>query len=105
MPHSLVFTGVAGRLTWGYHLAAMVSTWTIAKAEDGTWTLSGTLEGVDSYSIDKQPLGFVAPNGWRWPVIQRQITDAAISAQLGPKEKNNGTVHQTSSDAAAAHGR
>jgi hypothetical protein len=95
---SVVINGQGGTLSWGYYVAARVPTWTIARAEDGSWALSGQLESVDPYRVSQHPLRFVA-NGLAWPIETLQIADASLSAVLGPEERRNGTVHQAAGHA------
>jgi hypothetical protein len=82
----MTITGEQGQLRWGYTTAATVHPWTLIKA-DGQWTLSGTLASVDHFRVTQRPLVFVTPNAWRWPVEELQMTDATLTARLGPKEK------------------
>jgi hypothetical protein len=100
MSGNLVINGQDGTLSWGYYLAARVPTWTIARAEDGSWTLSGELESVDPYRVSQHPLVFTAPNSWRWNIMKLQIASASITATLGSREYSDGLVREAGDYAA-----
>ena len=90
-------TGEAGQVFWGYHPVATVTAWSITKTEAGDWALTGSLVSADTFRVSQHPLVFVAPNGWRWPVLSLQITDASLLAMLGPKEKPDVPIREAGS--------
>lgn len=81
-------TGRQGEVRWGYYRAATVGSWTIA----GTWPevrLSGAVSEIDASRMSQRPLVFATPNArgsWRWPILELQIQDGALTARLGPRE-------------------
>jgi len=90
-------SGVEGRVMWGYRFAGTLHTWTITKNEGEGWSLSGTLSAVDDFVVSQRPLKFVAPNGWRWPIVDAlQTVGASVSARLGPKERIHAAVSDRS---------
>lgn len=86
----MTVTGVQASLKWGYYEAATLSTWTVTKIADGPgWSLSATVRTKKESWVSQHPLVFVAPHAggaWRFPVTALQITDASLTATLGPKE-------------------
>jgi hypothetical protein len=80
----MTITGALGELRCGYQHAATLRPWTVIH-EENRWTLTGTLNR-QNFWLSQQPLKFVTPNGWRWPVLTLQIEGASLTATLGPKE-------------------
>lgn len=87
---NLSIKGVTGTLQWGYHRAASVTHYAVARGVDGRFTLTATVDQADAYRVSQRPLVFVATTAlgaWKWPVLELQIQGASLSAVLGPKEK------------------
>lgn len=87
---NLTLRGVAGSLVWGYRTAAELRSWRIGKAADGKWTLTGTFARVDRFQVRQRPLLFTAPREhglWAWPIETLQVSDAGLTATLGPPER------------------
>ena len=86
----LTLTGAEAAIRWGYHVACLVTTWTLTQG-DGAPTLTATIAHSNTYRLSQRPLVFmVARYGgiiWRWPIVELQITGASLSATLGPKEE------------------
>lgn len=82
-------TGEEGQLKWGYRTAATVRAWTLSKGDDNVWSVTGTLSDIDDFAISQPSLKFVTPNGWRFPITELQVSDAACTARLGPLERTH----------------
>jgi hypothetical protein len=89
LPLVLTVKGVTGELRWGYLSAATLDAWTVTKCP-GPWSLTARIVTSDALRIAQRPLVFVAPHqggAWRWPILDLQVTDGALTASLGPREK------------------
>ena len=82
--------GGAGELLWGYRAAATLRSWTITKADKGTWHLSGALDTADRFqcaqAITRKELLFTAPRDkgrWCWRVLHLDMGTNQIRATLG----------------------
>ena len=88
--------GLEGTIAWGYHTAAVVSSWTIERSAPGlagtaptTWTLRATVARVDPFQLRQAPLKFTAPRRggfFCWPIRSVTLGAGSLSAQLGPPE-------------------
>lgn len=87
-----VLTGREARLCWGFLPAATVHDWTLTRTEDG-WSLTGRITDAHTFRLSQQPLVFVIPtHAVRWPVGTLQMTDAMLTASLGPKESRDAVL-------------
>jgi len=84
--------GVVGRIDWGYFAAGAINGYTVARCEDGSWMLTGTLVNFDAFKIRQRPLVFIAPHQhgeWRWPVKTVDLSEGhgprELRATLGPQ--------------------
>lgn len=88
----LTLTGTEGSIAWGYHQAAVVSRWRIAKDARGVWQLTATAARLEPFYLRQtQPaLIFTAPRAqashWCWPVQQLSYQGSEIRATLGQVE-------------------
>lgn len=86
---ALTATGTAASLRWSYHTAATVRAWTVQRDDDGVWRLTATVTSSDAFRLTQRPLTFEVTHQhgrWVWPIEELQITGAALTARLGPKE-------------------
>ena len=82
--------GAAGSLLWGYHAAAVLGRWTIAKGSDGKWRLTAVVTRLEAFQIRQRPLLFTAAREhgwWAWGVESIEIGDRSLVAVLGPPEQ------------------
>jgi|SRR5580765_1148769 len=91
--------GDVGSITYGYHEAAVLRSWTIIRREpdhyhDGSWLLSATFTRVNKFMLRQRPLLFSAKRDglkglWCWPLDSAsiQIGDTRMIATLGPPER------------------
>ena len=89
MARCVTVTGVQGSVRWGYHRAVELGAYTVTRDEQGAWSLSGHVVSADTVRASQSPLVFVAPHqdgSWRWPILDLQLADGALTARLGPKE-------------------
>lgn len=81
--------GVGGEVRWGYHRAAIISTWNIRATEQGA-TLLATTTQIDTFAVSQRPLVFAVPrpNGvvWRWSVVSLQVSGDRLTAALAETE-------------------
>ena len=87
--HNVTFRGVEAVLRHGYYRAGTLGAWTVARGEHG-WLLTAAVVTTDAFRVSQRPLAFEvrhATGVWRWPVESLQITDASLTAVLGPKER------------------
>lgn len=88
----LFLKGAQGTIAWGWHTAAELSSWRVAKNDKGEWTLTATAIRVDPvYLRQTQPtLLFTAPKvsgpPWCWPVQEVGVQGTTIRARLGQVE-------------------
>lgn len=81
--------GTVAEILWGYHVAAVLRTWSIEKV-GRQWMLSATLARVDAHYITKTAnprLMFSAPRPggfWAWDVYALQRGETRLIAKLGP---------------------
>jgi hypothetical protein len=84
--------GTAASILWGYHTAARLTTWSIARVK-GQWTLTATIERADPFMLRRTSLLFTAPHEgarkghWAWGVVSLQIGGRSLIARLGPPEQ------------------
>jgi hypothetical protein len=89
---STIVSRLVGRLTWQGLPVADVEAVTVTRGrlEDGQlrrWYLAGYLTHANRLLLTKTPLVFKMPykaGAWYWPVVAFTVTDALISADLGP---------------------
>lgn len=94
------FSGITGELRYGYHVVAIVGDWTLENR-----TLDARIVRVINALYLKQPsLTFVIPRPsrrtWSKDLIDVRITGDALTARLGPTERQHGANAQTRDDAA-----
>lgn len=86
--NTLTFKGEAGKLVWGYHEAASLSSWSLIPDDAGGGKLTATVVQMDAFRAAQQPLTFEVPRPkgppWRWPIHSLQIAGTSLSATLGP---------------------
>lgn len=83
--------GVAGALYWGYYLAGTVKAWTATRsATNPHGTITATIVTLDAYRATQRPMMFVVSHqhgSWRWPIVDLQIAEGGMTAQLGPPQE------------------
>lgn len=88
----LLLHGDRGQIAWGWHTAAEIASWRVAKNDKGEWTLTATATRVDPFYLRQtQPsLLFTAPKvhgpPWCWPVQEITYQGLSLRARLGPVE-------------------
>ena len=94
MFRNLKLRGTAGSVSWGYRTAASVRRWTITRQEKTgkVWNLVASIADVDKFQIRQSPLLFTAAREdgtgfWCFPLIDVQIRNNQLHAQLGPPEQ------------------
>jgi len=89
---TVTLRGGAASILWGYHTAAAIRAWAIAKV-DGHWTLKATLTRAEPFMLRQTPLLFTAPHEkgrdgwWAWGVESIQVGNQQLVAKLGPPEQ------------------
>jgi len=90
---TLRLRGAAASILWGYHPAATLRSWSIAKVK-GQWMLTATIERVDRFQVRQTPLLFTAPHErgrdgwWAWGVESLDLVGPnQLRARLGPPEQ------------------
>lgn len=84
--------GAKGTIAWGWHTAAELLSWRVAKNDKGEWTLTATAARIDPFYLRQtQPtLLFTAPKvhgpPWCWPVQEVGCDGITLRARLGPVE-------------------
>ena len=81
--------GLEATVVWGYHTAAVCSSWTVQRTPKGAWTLQATLQRVDPFQLRQQNLKFTAPRVggfFCWPMLGVTLGDRTLAATLGPPE-------------------
>lgn len=94
MFQNLTLRGDRASLLWGYHTAAALGKWKIARNEAGQWMLSARMARVDAFQLRQRPLLFTAPRDgahdgwWAWGVEgEVQVGTHRLVAYLGPPEQ------------------
>jgi hypothetical protein len=86
--------GVVGLIKWRYYHAAAINGYTVTRGQTGRWSLRATVVTADRFKMAQKPLLFVAPHAkgeWRWPIVDLEIRDGVVTAQLGmPEEVSHG---------------
>jgi len=83
--NELSMTGTAAVVKWGYREAAVIGSWSLTGHAGGGGSLTATILSSDAFRVTQAPLTFVHPNGkWTWPIVNLQITDHTLNAELGP---------------------
>jgi hypothetical protein len=89
---NLTLRGDRGALVHGYLTAAGITGWTIYRQGPHRWKLIATFGFIDKGLIAKRPLLFSGKREglkgfWCFPLINLQIGDRQMQAQLGPPER------------------
>jgi len=91
---SLTLHGGQASLLWGYHTAAVLRKWKIARNDAGQWMLVAAIERLDAFQLRQRPLLFTAPRQgahdgwWAWGVEgEVQVGTHRLVAYLGPPEQ------------------
>lgn len=82
-------TGVVGQVKWAYYVAAAINGYTVTRVGP-QWSLRATVVTADAFKLSQRPLMFVAPHEkgeWRWPILDYQLAEGALTARLGPPEE------------------
>jgi len=86
---TVTLRGQEATVVWGYHTAAVCTSWTAARTPQGQWTLQATLKRADPFQLRQQPLKFTAPRKggfFCWPVVSATLGAGTLAAGLGPPE-------------------
>ena len=91
-------TGREGMVTWGYHVAASLASWSLS-ATGATGTLTGTVSEADDFKLSQQGLSFCVRRQtgppWEWPIESLHIADHQLTATVRLQESPDGvTVSQ-----------
>lgn len=81
--------GQEGTVVWGYHTAAVFTTWTAHRTPQGTWTLDATVRRADAFQLRQRNLKFTAPRKggyFCFPVLAVSLGASTLAASLGPPE-------------------
>lgn len=89
----VVLRGGRASITWAYHTAAVLRTWTLRRGEDRkSWILNAGIDRADPFQLKQSPLLFTAPRKGRiglfcFPVKSVNVVGReSLSAVLGPPE-------------------
>jgi len=86
----MTIRGVVGSVRWGYHRAAELSQWTVARdrQDRNVWHLRAVVVRADPFLGARSELVFVAPlkggRAWEWPVRELAIAGGRAHGRLGP---------------------
>ncbi len=86
---AVTLSGREGTVVWGYHTAAVCTSWRVAKTEGGAWSLSASLSRADAFKLRQAPLKFTAPRVggfFCWPIVHVTLGAGTLAAALGPPE-------------------
>jgi len=86
---TVTLRGQEATVVWGYHTAAVCTSWTAARTEQGAWTLQATVQKADPFQLRQRPLKFTAPRVggfFCWPIVAVTLGAGTLSASLGPPE-------------------
>jgi hypothetical protein len=93
-----VLQGETGTVRWGYHVAATVGRFTIARGDAG-YRLTASVVAADPALIRQRPLVFVMPLqhqgraiSWRWSIVGCELAGTQLLADLGSVEVSDGAV-------------
>jgi hypothetical protein len=84
--------GGAASIVWGYHTAARLRSWSIARVKN-VWTLTATIERADPFMLRRTSLLFTAPHEgsrkghWAWGIVSIRVGGHSLIATLGPPEQ------------------
>jgi hypothetical protein len=84
--------GTAASIVWGYHTAARLSAWSIARVKN-EWTLTATIATAEPFMLRRTSLLFTAPHEgarkghWAWGIVSVRIGGRSLVARLGPPEQ------------------
>lgn len=80
--------GTKAAVRWAYYTAAAIEGYSVRPTGRGTWALRATVVQADGYRLRQRPLTFAAlldrDRVWLWPVLDFDLTDTRLTAQLGP---------------------
>lgn len=85
--------GVVGIVKWSYYNAAAIHGYAVTRdANKRTWSLRAQLVpgAIDRFKMAQRPLVFVAPHAtgqWRWPIVEFDVQNHVMTAQLGAVEE------------------
>lgn len=89
MSHRVTMRGPAAEIRWAFYRAAELGAWSLEVSPTGG-TVHAPIVSQDPLRLTQQALTFVVPrpNGvpWRWPIQSLTVTDASLTAQVGPME-------------------
>jgi len=84
----VTLTGQEGTVVHVYQAAAVCTSWTVYRNEQGAWSLRAVVKRADPFRLRQSPLLFRAPRVggyFVWPVLQATIgADRQLTAALGP---------------------
>jgi hypothetical protein len=95
MFRTITLRGPRGALTWnGGDAARLGAFWLSRREASRQWSLTATLDSVDSYRLKQVPLLFIAPRLnyprglWCFPVVpgSLRVERTSVSALLAPPE-------------------
>jgi hypothetical protein len=81
--------GQEATVVWGYHTAAVCTSWTVQRTPQGQWTLQAQLQRADAFQLRQRDLKFTAPRRggfFCWPVLGVTLAACTLAATLGPPE-------------------
>lgn len=87
---ALTIRGLVGEIRHSWHLACELRDWTVVQDETQR-SLTATFVRPDIYRLAQRPLMFVAPHAkgaYRWPILELEMSGAAVTARLGPLERS-----------------
>jgi hypothetical protein len=86
---TVTLRGKEATVVWGYHTAAVCTSWTAVRTPEGRWSLQATLQRADPFQLRQQPLKFTAPRVggyFCFPVLSATLGLGTLAAVLGPPE-------------------
>ena len=86
---SVTLRGQEATVVWGYHTAAVCSSWTVTRTPQNQWSLQATLQRADPFQLRQRPLKFTAPRVggfFCWPVLSVTLGLGTLAGALGPPE-------------------
>jgi hypothetical protein len=84
--------GAAASIVWGYHTAARLKSWSIARVKT-EWTLTATIAQADPFMLRRDSLLFTAPHEgsrsgqWAWGIVSIRVGGQSLIAKLGPPQQ------------------
>lgn len=86
---AVTLRGQEATVVWGYHTAAVCTSWTVQRTPQNQWSLQASLSRADSFQLRQQNLKFTAPRRggfFCWPVLGVTLGAGTLAATLGPPE-------------------